>query len=64
MLSIFEKNNLPYGILTGFNSNNKVRRISKNSIFNYHVNSNNYGVVECVHQNFFTWNYLKKKMAS
>lgn len=47
-----EKNNLPYGILTGFNSNNKVRRISKKSKFNYHVNSNNYGVVECVHQIF------------
>lgn len=47
-----ENNNLPYGILTGFDPNNKVRLKSKNPIFDYHINNNNYGVVECVHQIF------------
>ena len=47
-----EKNNLPYGILTGFNSNNTLRRISKNAIWDYYINSSDYGIVECVHQIF------------
>lgn len=47
-----EKNNLNYGVLTGFNSKNKVRAISKKAVFNFHVKSKNYGVVECAHQIF------------
>ena len=47
-----EKNNLPYGILTGFNSKNTLRRISKNAIWDYYINSSDYGIVECVHQIF------------
>ena len=46
------KNNITYGILTGFNKNNKLRKVSKKSVFDYHINSNNYGVIECVHQIF------------
>ena len=47
-----EKNNLPYGILTGFNKNNTLRKISKNAKWDYYINSSDYGIVECVHQIF------------
>ena len=47
-----ETKNLKYGILTGFNSKNKLRTISKNAIWDYHINSYDYGIVECVHQIF------------
>ena len=47
-----EKENLPYGILSGFSSQNSLRNISKNALWDFHINSNNYGIVECVHQIF------------
>ena len=47
-----EKNDIDYGVLTGFNLHNSLRRRSKDSKFNYHVDSESYGVVECVHQIF------------
>tara|TARA_Y100000991_G_C21816894_1_gene282186 strand:+ start:72 stop:578 length:507 start_codon:yes stop_codon:yes gene_type:complete len=42
----------PYGILTGFNKKNTARLISKNALWDYHINSNSYGIVECIHQIF------------
>ena len=47
-----EENNIPYGLLTGFNINNKARLISKNALWDYHIKSNSYGIIECVHQIF------------
>ena len=47
-----EKKKISYGVLTGFKKNNKVRTLSKKALFNYHVDSKNYGVVECTHQIF------------
>jgi len=47
-----EAENIDYGILTGFDSNNKLRKRSKNALWDYHVDSKSYGVVECVHQIF------------
>lgn len=47
-----ESEKIDYGILTGFDSNNKLRTKAKNPLWDYHVNSNSYGVVECVHQIF------------
>ena len=47
-----EKNNISYGVLTGFLPTNRLRTNSKNAIFNYHIDSQSYGVVECVHQIF------------
>ena len=51
-INFCEKHKIPYGILTGFNSNNKARSISKNALWNYHIESNSYGIVECIHQIF------------
>ena len=47
-----EENKIDYGVLTGFFSNNRLRTRSKNAAFNYHIDSESYGVVECVHQIF------------
>lgn len=47
-----EKNKISYGVLTGFDKKNNVRVKSKNALFNFHVNSKDYGVVECTHQIF------------
>ena len=47
-----ETNSIPYGILTGFNPKNRARSISKNALWDYHINSTSYGIVECVHQIF------------
>tara|TARA_B100000212_G_C27106470_1_gene418677 strand:+ start:16 stop:525 length:510 start_codon:yes stop_codon:yes gene_type:complete len=47
-----EENNFPYGILTGFSVNNSLRNISKNALWDFHINSKDYGIVECVHQIF------------
>jgi len=47
-----ETNNIPYGILTAFDENNKVRTTSKNPKFDYYINTHSYGVAECVHQIF------------
>lgn len=43
---------VPYGVLTGFDKNNTVRLLADSAYFNYHVDSKNYGVVECIHQIF------------
>jgi len=47
-----EQNNVPYGVLTGFKPNNTLRKTSTNALWNYYINSSDYGVVECVHQIF------------
>ena len=47
-----EDNKIPYGVLTGFNSDNTIRGESTHSLWNYHIASESYGVVECVHQIF------------
>lgn len=44
--------NYNYGILTGFAKGNSARVLARNAQFDYHVNSKDYGVVECVHQIF------------
>jgi D-sedoheptulose 7-phosphate isomerase len=41
-----------YGILTGFDQNNSARKLSKKALWNYHIPSKSYGIVECVHQIF------------
>ena len=51
-INFCEKNFIPYGILTGFNPENKARAIAKNALWDYHINSSSYGIVECVHQIF------------
>ncbi|MHA2403100.1 MAG: hypothetical protein ACXADH_08945 [Candidatus Kariarchaeaceae archaeon] len=47
-----DENKIVYGVLTGFFPNNRLRIGSKNAAFNYHIDSESYGVVECVHQIF------------
>ncbi len=47
-----ENKSIPYGILTGFSPTNKARTISLNSLWDYHIPSSDYGIVECVHQIF------------
>ena len=47
-----EVNKVDYGVLTGFSPGNSIRTEAINSLWNYYINSNNYGVVECVHQIF------------
>ena len=47
-----EENKVSYGVLTGFSENNTIRNTAKNSLWNYYINSDSYGVVECVHQIF------------
>ena len=47
-----EDNKVPYGVLTGFNSDNTIRGEATNALWNYHIASSDYGVVECVHQIF------------
>jgi D-sedoheptulose 7-phosphate isomerase len=45
--------NINFGILTGFDVDNKLRNTYKsNALFDYYVNSHDYGVVECMHQVF------------
>ena len=41
-----------YGVLTGFKIDNTIRVESQNALWNYHIDSDDYGVVECVHQIF------------
>ena len=41
-----------YGVLTGFKNTNTIRTESDNALWNYHIDSDDYGVVECVHQIF------------
>ena len=47
-----EENKVDYGVLTGFKSDNSLKTKSTNSLFNYYIDSSDYGVVECVHQIF------------
>jgi len=47
-----EQEFISYGVLTGFNFNNTIRNTAKNALWNYHIDSDSYGVVECVHQIF------------
>ena len=47
-----EQEFIPYGVLTGFDSDNTIRKMSKNALWNYYIGSDSYGVVECVHQIF------------
>lgn len=47
-----ESNNVNYGVLTGFKSDNSIRTKATNALWNYYISSNDYGVVECVHQIF------------
>ena len=43
---------ISYGILTGFSFTNKARSIANSALWDYHINSRDYGIVECVHQIF------------
>ena len=47
-----EDNKISYGVLTGFKNDNTIRTVAKNALWNYHIDSSSYGVVECVHQIF------------
>ena len=47
-----EQEFIPYGVLTGFDVDNSIRKMAKNALWNYHIASHDYGVVECVHQIF------------
>lgn len=47
-----EDNKVDYGVLTGFKSDNTIRQEATHAQFNYHIASDSYGVVECVHQIF------------
>lgn len=47
-----EENNIPYGVLSGFSPGNTLRVNATNALWNYYINSTDYGVVECVHQIF------------
>jgi len=47
-----EQNKIPYGVLSGFKFDNTLRTNATNALWNYYINSTDYGVVECVHQIF------------
>lgn len=47
-----DDNKVSYGVLSGFRENNSLKTNSTNALWNYHINSTDYGVVECVHQIF------------
>ena len=47
-----EDNKISYGVLTGFKLDNTIRGEASNALWNYHIASDSYGVVECVHQIF------------
>ena len=47
-----ELNKVDYGILTGFSPDNTIRTRATNALWNYYIASEDYGVVECVHQIF------------
>jgi D-sedoheptulose 7-phosphate isomerase len=47
-----ETNKIDYGVLTGFSSENSIKTRATNAIWNYYIDSGDYGVVECVHQIF------------
>ena len=47
-----ELNKVDYGVLTGFRPENTIRTRATNALWNYYIASEDYGVVECVHQIF------------
>ena len=47
-----EQNDVSYGVLSGFAPGNSLRKNATNALWNYYINSTDYGVVECVHQIF------------
>ncbi len=47
-----QENKVSYGVLTGFECNNRVRTIAVDALWNYWIDSKSYGVIECVHQIF------------
>ena len=47
-----ENHGISYGVLTGFHPHNTLQRNAQYAKWNYHVDSDSYGVVECVHQIF------------
>ena len=47
-----EENGVDYGVLTGFCPDNTIRTSAINALWNYHIASEDYGVVECIHQIF------------
>ena len=47
-----ESEGVDYGGLTGFNPENRIRSMAQNALWNYYISSEDYGVVECVHQIF------------
>ena len=47
-----ENKKVAYGILTGFDPENRIRTMAHNALWNYYISSDDYGVVECVHQIF------------
>lgn len=47
------QNNINFGMLTGFDEQNKLRKLyQRTALFDFHVKSFDYGVVECLHQIF------------
>lgn len=44
------QNNLQLITLSGFNSNNRLKTQFESSSLHFYVNSNDYGIVECLHQ--------------
>jgi D-sedoheptulose 7-phosphate isomerase len=47
-----EENNISYGVLSGFAAGNSLRTNAINALWNYYIDSTDYGVVECCHQIF------------
>lgn len=47
-----KNNNIPYGVLTAFSPDNTLRSMADDSEFNYYINTQSYGVAECIHQTF------------
>ena len=47
-----EDNKISYGVLTGFEPNNTIKSEACSALWNYHISSKSYGVIECVHQIF------------
>lgn len=46
------REDIPYGILTAFLPDNPMREIAHKCLFDYHIETESYGVAECVHQIF------------
>lgn len=44
--------NIPYGVLTAFKLGNPVRTRAHDAKFNYYIDTESYGVAECIHQIF------------